>query len=158
MRQIKFKVRFKIKQYNESFKEEEIIFLESKTHEIYSLCIHGNHVVVPYNNTVLTIFQNECECIDILQFTGLTDKNGKEIYEGDIVKWNDSSDNECWRFAIVEINPDIQFECSNIPEVDGIQNSISYCFKYASFFYRDTAKFLEVIGNIHDNPELLNPQ
>lgn len=146
MRQIKFKVRFKIKQYNESFKEEEIIFLESKTHEIYSLCIHGNHVVVPYNNTVLTIFQDECECIDILQFTGLVDRNGKEIYEGDIIKEKESDySNEYRLYRVYWCDDNMQYWMSDDDIGDSfplIELEIDYSI---------------VIGNIHDNPELLNP-
>lgn len=177
MRQIKFKVRFKIKQYNESFKEEEIIFLESKTHEIYSLCIYGNHVVVPYNNTVLTIFQDECECIDILQFTGLTDKNGKEIYEGDIVKIT---------YCPLGSNPNV-IEYYNIGVVEfkiktfGVtlkregtlildeERALSHHKTEETIYIHPTAgknwfdeslKFsrCEIIGNEFDNPELLNPQ
>ncbi|EGK05788.1 YopX family protein [Dysgonomonas mossii] len=89
------------------------------------------------------------------QFTGLADKNGKEIFEGDIIKWDDCSKGKYWRFAVVEINPDIQFNCSDISEIDNIKNSTKYCFKYGNFIYKDTCNHFEIIGSIHDNPELL---
>lgn len=85
------------------------------------------------------------EDIEFMQSTGLKDKNGVEIFEGDIVQWGDTPD---WeekpiRVAVVKINPDIQFD-SNV----GI-------FQYGQFAYQDTERFLTILGNIYENPELL---
>ncbi|EGP5077049.1 hypothetical protein E3O84_001094 [Enterococcus faecium] len=89
--------------------------------------------------------EHELDKVVLMQSTGLKDKNGVEIFEGDIVQWGDTPDweEEPIRVAVVKINPDIQFD-SNV----GI-------FEYGRFIYRDTERFLTVLGNVYENSELL---
>lgn len=89
-------------------------------------------------------------------FTGLLDKNGKEIYEGDVIKWDDMSKGKYWRFAVVEIHPDILFNCKFINEVNGIKNSANYIFRFGNFIYKDTHNHIEIIGNVYENQNLIN--
>lgn len=75
------------------------------------------------------------------QFTGLLDKNGQEIYEGDIVA-NDFGNAYIVNMA-VEWCTDGYWA---LHEIDGDDTM---------HFVADYLKEIELIGNIHDNPELL---
>jgi len=75
----------------------------------------------------------------LMQYTGLKDKNGKEIYEGDVVK-NGYGDNQEVTFG--------EWNCGECSDVYGYQ------FDAARSRENDSL-ILEVIGNKYENPELL---
>ena len=71
------------------------------------------------------------------QFTGLTDKNGVKIFEGDI------TNNKNWNPQNYEVIFDQGEFCFTTEDLKPYTNSLHYLQDF------------EVIGNIHDNPELL---
>lgn len=72
------------------------------------------------------------------QYTGLEDRNGKKIFEGDILK------NEAGYVYSGEYKTEVAYDLGEFCGL-GFCNIEPCDFKYC-----------EVIGNIHDNPELLN--
>lgn len=79
------------------------------------------------------------------QFTGLTDLNGKEIYEGDILETCDPKATKSGRMYVYF--QDGMF-CAKVDWSDEIIPLIVYGNEIVK-------EFIQVIGNIHDNPELL---
>jgi len=75
----------------------------------------------------------------LMQFTGLQDKNGVDIYEGDIIK-DDNGYNRA-----VSIGP-FGVDAEDYDSGDYYEGQVPDTFPWLKF---------EVIGNIHSNPELL---
>lgn len=80
-----------------------------------------------WENVELGDYKNVCE------FTGLHDKNGKEIYEGDILKYDGEE-----RVVVYEA-PSFELQLKDS----------------RAFAWDNWSEFGEIIGNIYENPELL---
>ncbi len=74
--------------------------------------------------------------VELLQFTGLTDVNGNEIYDGDLVRLTDDLEDPIYKVTFDEA----KFEISGGGVCYDLNEEFMNC---------------EVIGNVHTNPELL---
>jgi uncharacterized phage protein (TIGR01671 family) len=87
------------------------------------------------------------------QCTGLKDKNGKLIYEGDIVKCAQITRKVCFGYygTVFSTRSDYGFYLMSIhfPE-DG-----TMCLGFYKAEHEENSSFYEIIGNIHENGDLL---
>lgn len=91
-------------------------------------------------------FKRDADEVELMQSTGLKDKNGKEIFEGDIVSLYSVArvikKNNLLGFYIEEGEKIGYF--SDIVDVDRLE-----------FFVKDFGEVAEILGNIYENQELL---
>lgn len=114
------------------------------------LVVHGvmKHFIAPANSLVF----DDIKLIDSLievdentisQFTGLTDRNGKEIYEGDICNCSYGYTND--KIGIVYY----KYGCFYVDDKHPSGNMP------LKSLVKSEANRIEIIGNIHDDPELM---
>jgi uncharacterized phage protein (TIGR01671 family) len=101
-----------------------------------------------YSYDEVTKYQTYHKVYDIGQFTGLTDKNGKEIYDGDIVinHWHDYKQKLIVKLIEPKIDSSGWLSNSGI-EFERVDKTI--------ILYQLHPNCFEIIGNIYENPEFL---
>lgn len=113
---------------------------EKPTKKMYEVWSFDKDFVRATPSLVVTSVRtlNTKDCI-LLQSTGLKDKNGKLIYENDVVIWNNKKHLITWNEHMCSFI----LQTSNYDETDVLE------------FYMTDVQDLEIIGNIYTNPELL---
>lgn len=98
------------------------------------------------NESLLAKTHRNEDCI-FEQYTGLKDKNGKEIYEGDIIRYT------IWlRGAAKELI------CTKVVKWWSGEEEYYPCCTSSGFSLPYSEDGYEVIGNIHENPELIEKE
>ena len=110
-------------------------------------CVDGIHPEDKYN-------------LELMQYTGLKDSTEKEIYEGDIIYNQNSFNCVCGSGEFTDQSPtkrfvifdqkDVQFKLDFVDENMRGSGASGYSF------CKSNQGIFEIIGNIHENPELLS--
>lgn len=139
----------------------------------------GNLYILPNKHNLAYV--KHCDPLDgvrvipetVGQFTGLTDKNGKKIYEGDIVNFHyfyggggidgfvecehELTGTVCWGifgWALDAIKGEHWKGYTGYNEGEGHSSFIQLCYMNESGIHEES---FEIIGNIHEHPNLLTP-
>lgn len=106
-----------------------------------------------------TLYWHTCEAETVGQFTGLTDKNGKKIFEGDLLNgffypyYRSEEDTHNYFAEVVWFDGNCAFGLVTHKHPTSMVRGISDGNAvFVEDFEQDD---WEIIGNIHDNPELL---
>lgn len=112
------------------------------------------------------VFENTVELVCVApetvgQYTGLKDNNGKKIFEGDIIKADNGKQSSISVVKFGEYYPKLFFAMLDIC-CTGVQHLNANGFYAETTKHEDMILFksrhLVVIGNVHDNPELIKEE
>lgn len=112
--------------------EEEMYVVNSLDIENGNVEAQGDELSLCYRTDIEGLHPE----VVLMQYTGLKDKNGKEIYEGDVVKWETG---EGWFY-------EVRFERG---EFRGYREG-------GNLKLWTEERYLEVSGNIYKNPDLIS--
>lgn len=148
MREIKFRIWCKNKK---EWEKDRVAILPN-----------GNILHLQANSAIPCMIKKETH--DIQFYTGLTDKNGKEIYEGDIIDIRDITigTEDVVKGEVYWCDSYLCWSVQWLPKQSGadsmrlIRKSLKKANGLPSSDLGDRRwPFLEIIGNIYENPELL---
>ena len=142
MREIKFRAW--------SFGLKKMFSAEEMTQDQMALLPDGHFANIHSHSVKLSRIFSHDEMLP-MQFTGLFDKNGKEIYEGDVAKvlWAEGT------YRGSAYNGGLNYTEFGVMKFD--DGRFSFHLKDSLLEESSEDLIIEVIGNIYENPELLTP-
>jgi len=123
------------------------------------LTTHNAYIIPTHDEFTSAMEKISVDKDTIGQFTELTDKNGKRVFEGDVIGYTEHKGYLLKSFYAVVSYKDHAASFAYLKlglDENGCKQSMIHFFNEADEFEEDILPYLEVIGNVYDNPELLS--